>query len=149
MSLTFNCRWSTAAVLVCYCYFISTKFMGVMMEYMSLLMDLLIKKKTLWPQLPQGYRATKRRQCSFYHLVPKNYWYSFNRPRIDERLNGPWSHPVVLYVGQLDYESSALTTRPCRFLKRTLIYICWRFNLSMYVSYFFVLDFVIIKLIVE
>ena len=47
--------------------------MGVMMEYMSLLMDLLIKKKTLWPQLPQSYRATKRRQRSFYHLVPKNY----------------------------------------------------------------------------
>ena len=48
----------------------------------------------------------------FYHLVPRNSWYSFYRPRKDERLSQPWSHPVVLNTGLLDWQSSALTTRP-------------------------------------
>ena len=52
-------------------------------------------------QLPQGYRATTRRQFTFYQQVPRNSWYSFDRPRKDERL----SQPLV-------WESSALTTRP-------------------------------------
>ena len=34
------------------------------------------------------------------------------QPRKDERLSRPWSHPVVLNMGPLDWESSALTTRP-------------------------------------
>ena len=60
-------------------------------------------------QLPQG--------CSHfeevvYFLVPRNSWYSFYRPRKDEMLSRPWSHPVVLNTGPLDWESSALTTRP-------------------------------------
>ena len=49
---------------------------------------------------------------TFYHSVPRNSWYSFYRPRKDERLSRPWSHPVVLNTGPLDWESSALTTRP-------------------------------------
>ena len=44
--------------------------------------------------------------------VPRNSWYSFYQPRNDERLSRPWSHPVVLNTGPLDWESSALTTRP-------------------------------------
>ena len=56
--------------------------------------------------------ATSRRQFTFYHSVPRNSWYSFYRPRKDERLSQPWSHPVVLNTGLLDWESSALTTRP-------------------------------------
>ena len=40
--------------------------------------------------------ATSRRQFTFYHSVPRNYWYSFYRPCKDERLSRPWSHPVVL-----------------------------------------------------
>ena len=40
--------------------------------------------------------ATSRRQFTFYHLVPRYSWYSFYRPRKDERLSRPWSHPVVL-----------------------------------------------------
>ena len=38
-------------------------------------------KKTSWPlfmdrvQLPKVYRATTRRQFTFYHSVPKNSWY--------------------------------------------------------------------------
>ena len=51
-------------------------------------------------QLSQGYRATM------------GSWYLFNRPWKDERLGRPWSHPVVLIQGPLDWESSALTTRP-------------------------------------
>ena len=50
-------------------------------------------RKTLWPlfidevQLSQGYRATTR---SPYHSVPRSSWYSFDRPRKDERLNRLW-----------------------------------------------------------
>ena len=58
-------------------------------------------------QLPQGYRATIRRQFTFYDLVPRDSWYSFYRPRKDERLSRPWSHPVVL-----NWESSVLASRP-------------------------------------
>ena len=56
--------------------------------------------------------ATSRRQFTFYHSVLRNSWYSFYRPEKDERLSQPWSHPVVLNTGPLDWESSALTTRP-------------------------------------
>ena len=52
--------------------------------------------------------ATSRRQFTFYHSVPRNSWYSFYRPRKDERLSRPWSHPVVLNTGLLDWESSTL-----------------------------------------
>ena len=31
----------------------------------------------------------------------------------DERLSQPWNHPVVLKMGPLDLESSALITRSC------------------------------------
>ena len=47
-------------------------------------------------QLPQGYS----------HFEEAVY-----QPRKDERLSRPWSHPVVLNTGPLDWESSALTTR--------------------------------------
>ena len=40
--------------------------------------------------------------------------YSFYQPRKDERLSQPWSHPVVLNMGPLDWESSALTTGPLK-----------------------------------
>ena len=56
--------------------------------------------------------ATSRRQFTFYHLVPRYSWYSFYRPRKDERLSRPWSHPAILNTGPLDWKSSALTTRP-------------------------------------
>ena len=53
-----------------------------------------------------------RRQFTFYHLVPRNSWHSLYRPRKDERLSRPWSHPVVLNLGPLYWELSTLTTRP-------------------------------------
>ena len=32
-------------------------------------------------QLPQGYRATTRRQFTFYYKFPWNFWYSFDQLR--------------------------------------------------------------------
>ena len=64
-----------------------------------------IKKKQLYgPFLWMGFNclkatATSRRQFTFYHLVPRNSWYSFYQPQKDERLRRPWSHPVVLNMG--------------------------------------------------
>ena len=49
---------------------------------------------------------------NFYHSIPRSSWYSFNRPRKDERLNWTRSQPVVLNPGLLDWESSPLTARP-------------------------------------
>ena len=63
-------------------------------------------------QPSQGYRATTRRQFTFYHSVPRSSWYSFNLPWKDERLSWPQSHPVVLNPGSLDCKPSALITRP-------------------------------------
>ena len=40
---------------------------------------------------------------------------SFYRPRKDERLSQPWSHPVVLNTGPLDWESSTLKVHKSRF----------------------------------
>ena len=75
------------------------------------------KKQTLWPilmggvQPSQGYRATTWRRFTFKHSVPMSSWYSFDRPRKDERLSWLWIHPGVLSRKPLDWESSALTTR--------------------------------------
>ena len=74
-------------------------------------------KKLLGPFLWMGFNclkaiATLRRQFTFYHSVARHSWYSFYLPRKDERLRSqPWSHPVVLIMGPLDWESSTLTTR--------------------------------------
>ena len=76
-----------------------------------------LKKKLYGPFLWMGFNclkatATLRRQFTFYHPVPRNSWYSFYQPHKDERLTWPWSHSVVLSMGPLDWESSALTTWP-------------------------------------
>ena len=63
-----------------------------------------LKKELYGPFLWMGFSCLKARA--------RNSWYSFYRPRKDERLSLPWSHPVVLNTGPLDLESSALTTRP-------------------------------------
>ena len=74
------------------------------------------KKKQLYGPflLWMGFRATATSKMQFtsYHSVPRNSWYSFYRPRKDQTLSRPWSHPVVLVTGPLNWESSALTTRP-------------------------------------
>ena len=89
-------------------------------------------KKLYGPFLWMGFNclkatATSRRQFTFYHSVPKYFWYSFYRPQNDERLSWPWSHPVVLNTGSLDWESSALTTRP---LLHTRVYANHKINLT-------------------
>ena len=53
-------------------------------------------------QLPPGYRTTASRHFTFYHLVQRNSWYSFDWSRNDERLGRLWNHPVVLNTGPLD-----------------------------------------------
>ena len=45
-------------------------------------------------------------------LSSQNSWYSFYRPRKDETLSRPSSHPFVLNTGPLGWKASALTTRP-------------------------------------
>ena len=50
--------------------------------------SLLKKLKTFYGcQLPQGHKATMRRQFTFYHQVPRISWYSFDQPQKDERLS--------------------------------------------------------------
>ena len=78
---------------------------------------MILKNKTLWHLLWMGFNclkgtATLMRQFTFYHSVPRNSWYSFCWPPKDERLSRPWNHTAVLNMGPLDWESSALTTRP-------------------------------------
>ena len=50
------------------------------------------------------------------YYVSRHSWYSFYQPQKDERLSLPWSHPVVLNRGHLDWESSALTTWPLHYI---------------------------------
>ena len=59
-------------------------------------------------QLSQGYRATQKRQFTFYHQVPSNSCNTFDQPRKNERLSWSCSHPMVLSPGRLDWESSAV-----------------------------------------
>ena len=56
-------------------------------------------------QLPQGYSHFEE-AVYFLPVISRNSWYSFHRPRKDERLSQPYSHPVVLNTGPLDLESS-------------------------------------------
>ena len=51
-------------------------------------------------QLHQGYSGFEE-SVYFLPFSSQNH----------ERLSQPWSHPVVLNMGLLDWESSALTTR--------------------------------------
>ena len=47
----------------------------------------------------------------FHNYVSRSTWYSFHRPRKDERLSRPWSYTVALTLVALDLESNVLTTR--------------------------------------
>ena len=81
-------------------------------------LKLLLLKKTLQllfmdgVQLCHGYRATMRRQFTFYHLVCSTSWYLFNQPQKNERSSWTWSYPTVLNLESLDWGSSTLTIRP-------------------------------------
>ena len=80
--------------------------------------------------------ATSRRQFTFYHSVPRNSWYSFYRPRKDERLSRFWTHPVVFNTEPLDWESSALIGAPSSSKKHILkqIIILTSCNMSLWWS---------------
>ena len=79
-------------------------------------LKLLLLKKTLrllfmdGVQLSQGYRASTRRQFTFYYSAPWTSRYLFNQPCMDERLSWLWIHPAVLNLGSLDWESSSTLT---------------------------------------
>ena len=48
--------------------------------------------KTLWPLFMdgiQGYRATTRRQFTFYHQVSRSTWYLFHPSQKVEKLSQP------------------------------------------------------------
>ena len=82
-------------------------------------------KKIYGPFLWMGFNclkatATSRRQFTFYHSVPRNFWYSFNRPRKDERLSRPCSHPKVLNTGPLQKYCLLLLIRQ-KFLLKTFL----------------------------
>ena len=75
------------------------------------------KKQTLWPlfmdgvQLPQGWCHFKE-AVYFLPISSQIFLVSFYRPQKDERLIQPWSYPVVLNTGPLDWKYNTLTTRP-------------------------------------
>ena len=80
--------------------------------------EIFFKKKLYGPFSWMGFNSLKATKplrwgsFTFYHEVPTDSWYSFDQPRKDEKLSGrPCSHPAVLNMGPLDWESTALTTR--------------------------------------
>ena len=66
------------------------------------------KKITLWPFLWMWFNCL----IATEPLRGSSLRFTTDRPRKDERLNRPWSHPGVLNTEPLDWESSALSTRP-------------------------------------
>ena len=88
-----------------------------------------LKKNFMAPFLWMGFNYLKAtatsRKFTFYHSVPRNTWHSFFRPRKDERLSRPWSHPVVSSTGPLDWQSSALTTRPLLLFFKSFFFSFW------------------------
>ena len=56
-----------------------------------------------WDQLSVGYRATLRRQFTFYRSVSRSLWFSFNRHQKDERRSQPaatwWSSTMDPVIG--------------------------------------------------
>ena len=69
-----------------------------------------------------GLKAKEPLQGKSSLFFPRSSWYSFYRPRKDERLSWLWSHPEVLNLGPLDWESSSLTTTPLLH-KSALVYL--------------------------
>ena len=74
-------------------------------------------RKSSIGQLPEVYMVmTLKDRVNF--LSTKKYCFgclkflnSFHQPMKDERLSQPWNNPVVLNMGPLDWEASALPTR--------------------------------------
>ena len=75
-------------------------------------------KKKLYPPEFYNLKGTEplRGDSLFFIIqfprVLMSSWYWICRPRRDERPSWPWSHPVVLNLGPLDWQSSALNIKP-------------------------------------
>ena len=50
-------------------------------------------------QLAQAYRATPRRQFTFYHSVPRSSWYSFDQPQNDKKAELTFELPNGFELG--------------------------------------------------
>ena len=68
-----------------------------------------------WDSLSQGYRATMKRQFTFYHLVPRSSWYSIDQPKMDNYLsfsnieiNKPLPAPVQCLIDQIQVQKPIL-----------------------------------------
>ena len=57
-----------------------------------------------------GWGSTSSKLQS--HYKEASSWYLFDRIWNDEKLSQPWNHLLVWNMGPLDYQSSALTTKP-------------------------------------
>ena len=110
-SCTMSNVWLLFWLLVCLFWFQVTNYNLVWFFSLEklFLTQYYCEKTALWPlfmnefQLCQGYRVTLRRQFTFYHSVPRSSWYSFHWLWKDERLSQPWSHPMVLKLGPLNW----------------------------------------------
>ena len=60
--------------------------------------------------LPQGYRATTRRQFKFPE-IPGTHFISLGRMKGWVDFSRTWSHPMVSNTGPLDWKPTALATR--------------------------------------
>ena len=74
---------------------------------------------------------------------PQEFLVLIYRPRKDEMLSRPWTYPVTLKLGPLDWESSALTKKPLLRTPNTkktiiLLYKCCFFWLHFFDLFFFI-----------
>ena len=63
-----------------------------------------------WRLTVSRLRSHNKETVLFVPLSLTSSWYSCDWPRKVHRLNKPWSHPVFLNLGSLDWESSTQTT---------------------------------------
>ena len=80
-----------------YCFLSNlTKIVLLPMKSLGTFTKKILYGPLLWMEfkLPQGYRATTKRQFIFYHSVPRSSWYLCYRPQKDKRLSQPWNHRV-------------------------------------------------------
>ena len=98
-------------------YLLLLKSKQLFCELQYFLKILYLAFKTWWPlfmdgvQLPQGYSHFEE-AVYFLPFSSQKFLVLISFPRKHERLSRPWSNPVVLNTELLDWESSALTTRP-------------------------------------
>ena len=85
-------------------------------------------------QLSQGYRAIMWRQFIFYHSVLRSSWYSFNRPRKDERLK---TFVIILITLLMKY---------CQDWSMYLVFIYNGFVFNLFFNFLLLLTFIYVVL---